>query len=282
MTESTWTHLVLDRRAKAYWQVTFDHPPINTLTATTISELSELIDLIENDPQLNVVVFKSANPDFYLAHYDIEHDPRKTATLPVGPTGMHAWLDVLVRLSRAPVLSIAAIRGRVRGAGSEFMLACDLRFASREYSLLGQFEVGTGVVPGGGPAARLPRLVGRGRALEILLVADDLDGPRAEQYGYVNRAIADDRLDAEIDAMASRVARFEHDAIARTKSYVDRVTLPPDSEFPPALADFFEMIGRPRQREQFSRLEALGLNTNSDLERNLGRRVVESTLDGAS
>ena len=96
--------------------------------------------------------------------------------------------------------------------------------------------------------ARLSRLVGRGRALEILLVADDLDGPRAEQYGYVNRVIADDRLDDEVETIASRLARFDHDAIARTKSYVDQVTLPADSEFPPALADFFELFGRPRSR----------------------------------
>jgi enoyl-CoA hydratase/carnithine racemase len=136
---------------------------------------------------------------------------------------MHARLDLLVRLSRAPTVSIASIRGRVCGAGSEFVLACDMRFASRENAVLGQFEVGSGVVPGGGPMARLSRLVGRGRALEILLVADDLDGPRAQQYGYVNRVIADDQLDDEVDAIASRVARFDHDAIARTKSYVDRL-----------------------------------------------------------
>jgi enoyl-CoA hydratase/carnithine racemase len=259
--------------------VTFDHPPINTITATTVMELAEIVGLIEEDADLNVVVFDSANPDFYLAHYDTEHDPGRTAALGVGPTGMHAWLDLLVRLSRAPAVSIASIRGRVRAAGSEFVLACDLRFASRENALLGQFEVGTGVVPGGGPMARLSRLVGRGRALEILLVADDLDGARAQQYGYVNRVIADDRLDDEVDEIASRVARFDHDAIARTKSYVDQVTLPDDSEFPPALADFFRMLGLPRQREQFARLEALGLNTDSDLERRLGRRVMESTPD---
>ena len=259
--------------------MTFEHPPINTITATTVAELADLVGLIEEDPDLNVVVFDSANPEFYLAHYDIEHDPARTVALGVGPTGMHAWLDLLVRLSRAPVVSIASIRGRARGAGSEFVLACDLRFASRENALLGQFEVGIGVVPGGGPAARLPRLVGRGRALEILLVADDLDGPRAEQYGYVNRVIADDQLDEEVEAIASRVARFDHDAIARTKSYVDRVTLPADSELPPALADFFEMLGRPRQQEQFARLEALGMNSDSDLERSLGRRVVDGLSD---
>jgi len=275
----SWTHFSVDRRSTGYCRVTFDHPPINTITATTVAELAELVGLIEHDADLNVVVFDSVNPAFYLAHYDTEHDPGRTAALPVGPTGMHAWLDLLVRLSRAPVVSIASIRGRARGAGSEFVLACDLRFASRENALLGQIEVATGVVPGGGPMARLSRLVGRGRALEILLVADDLDGPRAEQYGYVNRTIADARLDDEVDEIASRLARFDHDAIARTKSYVDRVTLPADSELPPALADFFQMLGRPHQREQSARLEALGLNTDSDFERSLGRRVVEALPD---
>jgi len=275
----SWKHLSIDRRSPGYCRVTFDHPPINTITAATVAELAELVGLIESDPDLNVVVFDSVNPDFYLAHYDLEHDPGRTAALGVGPTGMPAWIDVLVRLSRTPVVSIASIRGRARGAGSEFVLACDLRFASRENTLLGQFEVGIGVVPGGGPMARLPRLVGRGRALEILLVADDLDGPRAEQYGYVNRLIADDQLDAEVGAIASRLERFDHDAIARTKSYVDQVTLPADSELPPALADFRELFGRPGQQAQLARLEALGFNVDGDLERSLGRRVVESIPD---
>jgi enoyl-CoA hydratase/carnithine racemase len=276
----SWTHLSIDRPNARYCRVTFDHPPINTITATTVAELAELVGLIEQDPDLNVVVFDSANPAFYLAHYDVENDPSQTAALGVGPTGMPAWVDVLVRLSRAPVVSIAAIRGRARGAGSEFVLACDLRFASRENTLLGQFEVGIGVVPGGGPMARLSRLVGRGRALEILLVADDVDGPRAEQYGYVNRLITDDELDDEVDDIASRLARFDHDAIARTKSYVDQVTLPADRELPPALEDFRELFGRPAQQAQWARLQQLGLNTDSDLERSLGRRVVDS-LPGA-
>jgi enoyl-CoA hydratase/carnithine racemase len=274
-----WTHLKVDRRSPAHCRVTFDHPPINTITATTVAELAELIELIEADPDLNVVVFDSANPDFYLAHYDVENDPAKSAALGVGPTGLPAWNDILVRLARAPVVSIASIRGRARGAGSEFLLACDLRFASREDTLLGQFEVGIGVIPGGGPMARLARLVGRGRALEILLVADDIDGPRAEQYGYVNRLIAEAELDAEVDAIASRLARFDGDAIARTKSYVDQVTLPPDSELGPPLDDFRELFGRPAQQAQWARLQELGLNTDSDLERSLGKRVVESLAD---
>ena len=271
----SWTHLTLDRRSRCYWRVRFDHAPINTITATTVAELAELVALIEQDPDLNVVVFDSANPDFYLAHYDTEHDPSKTVALGTGPTGMHAWLDLLVRLSRAPVVSIASIRGRARGAGSEFVLACDLRFASRENTALGQFEVGVGVVPGGGPMARLSRLVGRGRALEILLVGDDIDGPRAEQYGYVNRVVTDDRLGEEVEAIASRVARFDHEAIARTKSYVDQVTLPANSKFPPALSDFFELSARPGTQARIAHLEALGMNADSDLERYLGQRVVE-------
>jgi enoyl-CoA hydratase/carnithine racemase len=275
-----WTHLRVDRGSPAYCRVTFDHPPINTITATTVAELGEVVDMIERDPDLNVVVFDSANPDFYLAHYDIESDPGKTAALGAGPTGLPAWLDVLVRLARAPVVSIASIRGRARGAGSEFILACDMRFASRENTVVGQFEVGVGVVPGGGPMARLSRLVGRGRALEILLVADDLDGPRAEQYGYINRSITDGELDAAVEGIALRLARFDHDAIARTKSYVDLVTLPADRELPPALADFRELFGRPAQQAQWARLEELGLNTDSDLERSLGRRVLEALPDG--
>jgi enoyl-CoA hydratase/carnithine racemase len=225
----SWTHFSVDRHSPGYCRVTFEHPPINTITATTVAELAELVGLIEEDPELNVVVFDSANPDFYLAHYDTENDPGRIAALPVGPTGMHAWLDLLVRLSRAPVVSIASIRGRARGAGTEFVLACDVRFASRENTLLGQPEAGTDVMPGGDPMARLARLVGRGRALEILLIAGDLDGARAERYGYVNRAIADDRLDDEVDRMASSLARADHDAIARTKSHVDRVDPPSTS-----------------------------------------------------
>jgi enoyl-CoA hydratase/carnithine racemase len=275
-----WTHLTIDRRSPGWCRITFEHPPINTITATTVAELAELVGLIEQDRDLKVVVFDSANPDFYLAHYDVENDPGRTAALGLGPTGMPAWLDVLARLSRAQVVSIASIRGCARGAGSEFVLACDMRFASRENTLLGQFEVGIGVVPGGAPMARLSRLAGRGRALEILLVADDLDGPRAELYGYVNRVIADDRLDAEVDVIAARLARFDHEAIARTKAHVDRVTLPDDSELPPATADFRELFARPAQQAQWVRLQELGLNADSELERSLGRRVVDSLGDG--
>ena len=200
-----WAHIHAERRSPGYCRITFDHPPVNTITATTVAELAELVELIKDDADLNVVVFDSANPDFYLTD-GTQHDAAE----------LHGWLDLLLGLSRAPVLSIASIRGRACGTASEFVLACDLRFASRENALLGQIEVGAD--PSGGPVARLSRLVGRGRALEILFVADELDGPRAERYGYVNRAIADGELDCEVDEIASRMASFEHGAIARTKA----------------------------------------------------------------
>src|SRR5215217_3606466 len=215
----SWIHLGIDRRSPGYCRVTFDHPPLNAITATTVAELAELMDLIQEDADLSVVVFDSANPEFYLTHLDTENDPRPAAR-PTGPSGVPTWHDLLERLSRAPVVSVASIRGRVRGAGVEFVLACDLRFASLENTRLGQLKVGAGPVPGDGSMARLSQLAGRGRALEILLGADDLDGPCAEQYGYVNRAIADAQLDDEVDQIASRLTHFDHDAIARTKSSV--------------------------------------------------------------
>jgi len=129
------------------------------------------VESIEDDDNLTVVVFTSRNPEFFLAHYDTDRDPAKTVTMPPGPTGMQPWLEVTARLIRAPVVSIASIRGRARGAGSEFIVACDIRLAG-DKAILARFEVATGVVPGGGPMARLPRLIGRGRALEVLLVGE--------------------------------------------------------------------------------------------------------------
>src|SRR5262249_52737531 len=129
--------------------------------------------------------------------------------LPPGPTGLEAWPDILVRLTRAPVVSITLIRGRATGNGSEIALASDMRFASREKAILSQWEVGVGLVPGGGPMARLPRLMGRGRALEVLLGADDIRGDLAELYGYVNRSLPDAELDGFVDTLATRIASFD-------------------------------------------------------------------------
>ena len=149
-----------------------------------------------------MVVLDSAVEGFFLTHYDFVAPLEKSrAKFPLGRTGLQPLPDMLVRLSRAPVASIALIRGSATGVGSGLALACDMRFASREKALLSQWEVGAGLVPGGGPMARLPRLMGRGRALEVLLTADDIGGDLAQQYGYVNRSLPDAELDEFVDKL---------------------------------------------------------------------------------
>jgi enoyl-CoA hydratase/carnithine racemase len=209
----SWRHVRIDRRSRGYCRVTFDHPPVNAVTTTTVAELAELVGLIEQDRDLNVVVFDSGNPDFYLTEDGADDSGADSP----------ARLDVLVRLTRAPVVSVAAVRGRTCGAGTAFVLACDLRFASRERTALGRVEVRPDVAAGRDPAARLCHVAGRARALEILLGPDDVDGPRAQLYGFVNRVIADDRLDDEVERFAAGLAGLDHDAIGWTKARVDEV-----------------------------------------------------------
>src|SRR5688572_22846790 len=122
------TQISVAAPAAGYWRASFSNPPVNLVDPDTIAELSNLVSRLGSDPDVRVIVFESADPDFFLAHYDVLVDKARTAAMAKGPTGMHPWLDVLVRLARAPVVSIAAIRGRARGAGSEFALACDIRF----------------------------------------------------------------------------------------------------------------------------------------------------------
>src|SRR5436853_3462488 len=222
--------LPLPRRSPAYWRVTFDHPPLNIFGPDAIPQLNEIITALETDAHVKVVVFDSAIQGFFLTHYDFLAKLEDTTGLPPGPTGLQPLPDMLVRLSRAPVASIASIRGRATGVGSELALACDMRFASREKAVLSQWEVGAGVVPGGGPMARLPRLMGRGRALEVLLGADDMRGDLAELYGYVNRSLPDADLDGFVDALATRIASFDKRAIIETKRLVNAASLPPDVE----------------------------------------------------
>jgi len=223
----------LERRLPSYWRVTFDHPPLNIFGPETIPQLNEVITALEADPNVKVVVFDSAVEGFFLTHYDFFAPLEESTRLPPGPTGLQALPDMLARLSRAPVASIALIRGRATGVGSELALASDMRFASREKAILSQWEVGAGLVPGGGPMARLPRLIGRGRALEVLLSADDISGDLAERYGYVNRALPDAELDAFVDALARRIASFDKQAIAATKHLVDVASLPSDADIAP-------------------------------------------------
>src|SRR5438094_3132298 len=244
MSDST-AQIHLTRRSPAYWRVTFNHPPLNVFGPETIPQLNEIITALETDEHVKVVVFDSAVEGFFLTHYDFLAKLEDTTGLPPGPTGLQPLPDMLVRLSRAPVASIASIRGRATGVGSELALACDMRFASREKAVLSQWEVGAGVVPGGGPMARLPRLMGRGRALEVLLGADAIPGDPAERYGYVNRSLPDAELDGFVEALAMRIASFDKEAIAETKRLVDIASLPPDVEIKPEWEAFLASLSRP-------------------------------------
>ncbi|HTH90626.1 enoyl-CoA hydratase/isomerase family protein [Mycobacterium sp.] len=265
--------ILLTRRSPTYWRVTFDLPPLNIFGPAAIPQLDEIVTALETDEEVRVVVFDSAVDGFFLTHYDFTAKLEDTTRIPPGPTGLQALPDMLARVSRAPVVSIAAIRGRATGVGSELALASDMRFASREKAVLSQWEVGAGLVPGGGPMARLPRLIGRGRALEVLLGADDIDGELAERYGYVNRALPDAELDAFVDALATRIASFDKQAIAETKRLVDVNSLPPDAEIVPEWEAFLAALGRPAAQERIRMLFERGFHEPGDVETRLGYHV---------
>jgi enoyl-CoA hydratase/carnithine racemase len=274
MSNNTTTKQVfLTRQSPTYWRVTFNHPPLNIFGPKTIPQLNEVITAIETDKELKVIVFDSAIDGFFLTHYDFLAKVEETTSLPPGPTGLQPLPDMLVRLSRASVVSIASIRGRATGVGSEIALACDMRFASREKAILSHFEVGAGIVPGGGPMARLPRLMGRGRALEVLLGADDIPGDLAERYGYVNRSLPDAELDEFVDALATRIASFDKRALSETKRFADVASLPPDYEIAPEWDVCFASIMRPAAQERIKKLMAHGFHKPGDVENRLGYYV---------
>jgi len=272
-TATSTKQINVTRRSSHYWRLTFDHPPLNIFGPETIPQLDEVITALETDEDVKVVVFDSAVEGFFLTHYDFLARLEDTTRLPPGPTGLQPLPDMLVRLSRAPVVSIASIRGRATGVGSELALACDMRFASREKAILSQWEVGAGVVPGGGPMARLPRLMGRGRALEVLLGADDISGDLAQLYGYVNRSFPDADLDAFVDALATRIASFDKRAISETKRLADVASLPPDFEIAPEWDVCLASIMRPAAQERIKKLMEQGFHKPGDVENRLGYHV---------
>ncbi len=263
----------LERRLPTYWRVTFDMPPVNIFGPKHLPLLNDIITAIETDPDVKVVVFDSAVEGFFITHYDFLAPLEESAKIPPGPTGLQALPDMLVRLSRSSVVSIASIRGRATGVGSELALASDMRFASREKAILSQWEVGAGLVPGGGPMARLPRLMGRGRALEVLLGADDVHGDLAERYGYVNRSMPDAELDGFVEALAMRIASFDKEAIAETKRLVDVASLPADMEIRPEWDAFLASLGRPASQKRIKALMERGFHRAGDVENRLGFHV---------
>jgi enoyl-CoA hydratase/carnithine racemase len=277
-TNEAMRRIRLEKCSPFYWRVTFEHPPLNIFGPETIPELAGIIAALEADRSVKVVVFDSAIDGFFLTHYDFLANLEDSTTLPAGPTGLHPLPDMLARLSRLPVVSIASIRGRATGVGSELALASDMRFASREKAVLSQWELGAGLVPGGGPMARLPRLMGRGRALEVLLAADDMGGDLAERYGYVNRALPDAELDGFVEALARRIATFDRDSIASIKRLVDKASLPPDEDIALEWSAFIASVQRPASQSRIKALFDRGFHQPGDVENRLGFHVGELGL----
>jgi len=260
----------LSKASPAHWRVTFDNPPLNLMGPEFVVEFAKIVAAIETDEQLRVVVFDSAVEGFFLNHSDFTVKMEELTRLRQGPTGLEAWPDILVRITRAPVVSIAKIRGRATGNGSEIALACDMTFASREKALLSQWEVGVGMVAGGGPMARLPRLIGRSRAMEVLMSSDDIRADLAEAYGYVNRSLPDAELDAFVDALATRIGSFDKWAISNTKRLVNAASLPPDVEMAAGWDACMASVARPATQARIKAFMELGFHKPGDVENRIG------------
>ena len=258
--------LRLVEETPAYWRVVFDYPPFNVMDGTMFQSLQDLLARMDASETLRVVVFESAILDFYLAHFDLTGKLGNVMSS-VGPSGLPILLDTFVRITKSPVVSIAKIRGCARGASSEFVLACDMRFASRENTRLGQPEVAVGLHPGGGGAERLPHLVGRGRAIEIVLGGNDFDGDTAERYGYINRALADAELDGFVDALARRIASFDRRAIAAAKNLINQVSLPSADRLLDALISFQTALSWTEAQQRVGALIKRGLQKDVDFEK---------------
>jgi len=258
----------IDRAHPGRWTITFSNPPINMFVPTTIVELGALMTDLEADTSVKVVVFESANADFFIAHLDVSKAAER-------PGVLDHWRDFVLRLSSTPVVSIAKIRGRTRGIGNEFVLACDMRFASRQGAAFGNPEIGVGLVPGGGALEWLPRVVGRSRALEIVLSGDDFDADIAERYGWVNRTLDDDDLDSFVDALVRRLASFDRETLAAAKGQINRFGVPTAAELQSSNDLFFPLLALPSAQARRTKVRHVGYGVPSDFELNFGRYLPE-------
>jgi enoyl-CoA hydratase/carnithine racemase len=253
-----------DRTYPGRWTITFSNPPINMFVPTTIIQLRALMTDVEADPSVKVVVFQSANPDFFIAHLDVAKAAER-------PEVLGLWREFVLRLLSTPVVSIAKIRGRTRGIGNEFVLACDMRFASRQSAQFGQPEIGVGLVPGGGALEWLPRLVGRSRALEIVLSGDDFDADIAERYGWVNRTLDDGDLDSFVDTLVRRLASFDRETLGVAKAQVNRFGTPTADELRSSNDMIFSLLAGPSAQARRAKVRDIGYGVRSDFELNFGR-----------
>jgi enoyl-CoA hydratase/carnithine racemase len=264
MGEST-RKVTIEKATPGLWRVTLNNPPINSITDSMYDEIYDLVGEMEADPSLKVVTFESANPDFFIAHYSLA-EPRSRF-------GKPRWIDAAVRLAQSSVLSIAVIRGRVRGGGCEFTQACDMRFASKEKAIFGQPEVGTGLIPGGGALQRLPLLVGRARAIEIICGGEDFDADIAERYGWINRALPEAELDGFVSNFVRRILSFDKQALAAAKTTLNQVGLPDRAQLQATEDTFFTTFGWPGAVERMAKLRQRGIGTHGEFELNFGQNI---------
>src|SRR3972149_7002898 len=206
--------------------VTIDHPPINLLDFPLMQEIDRLGREVEVDDAVRVVVFDSANPDFFIAHADVNLILQLPAVAPPKADSLKFFHAMVDRFRTMPKVSIAKIEGRARGGGSEFVLSLDMRVGALGRAILAQPEVALGIIPGGSGTQRLPRLMGRSRALEVVLGCDDFPADLAERYGYINRAVPADEIGPFVERLAYRIASFPAEAIAFAKASVNSAELP--------------------------------------------------------
>src|ERR1700712_483539 len=246
-------------------------PPMNLLGPELVRDLVSLIERAEADEGVRVLVFSSADPDYFVSHVDVTRiaEYRHEAARLTG----EASIALLFRyLSASRLVTIAQIEGRVRAAGSEFVLACDMRFAARESAVFGQFESAFGLLPGGGGAQHLVRLMGRARALEVMLSADDYDAQLAERYGWTNRALAGDEIDGFVRALATRIAGFPGAGQVAVKDRVNAIALAPTEDFRRDSDIFAEGVRDQEVQRRIQAAMAQGLQTR-DAELALGRML---------
>jgi enoyl-CoA hydratase/carnithine racemase len=265
--------LTLRQPAPGYWRVTIDNPPLNLFDPDLLTALQQLVGRLEADNDTKVVVFDSANPDYFIAHIDLIRADQFDQT-PQPSTGLVAWPDLAARLERAPFVTVSAIRGRTRGVGSEFALATDVRFASRERAVFCHPELGFGFIPGGGGLERLSLNTGRARAIEIIIGACDFDADTAERYGWINRSVPDAELDAFTDRFATRVAGFDRLATKTAKEILNtRSHVAAGTDQAASNARFLEAFARPEVKARIQRFMEKGGQQNDDLELNLGEHL---------
>jgi enoyl-CoA hydratase/carnithine racemase len=271
MDEGSFDTLRLERDAGVAF-VTIDHPPINLLDGALITDLNRLYDVVADDDDVRVVVFRSADADIFIAHADvamIAAMPREPATAAAVLQGIDGFME---RWRTIPKITIAQLEGRARGGGSEFALALDMRFAAIGRARLAQPEVALGIIPGAGGTQRLARLLGRARALEVIVGCADVDAELAERYGWVNRALAADEIGAFVDRLARRIASFPAHAVRLAKSAVDAGAPAYDDGLAAERMAFGETLADPGLDARFDRAFTAGIQTRDaelDLERAL-------------